>query len=282
MDENGYIDFALDKVVYNIQSTTDELAELQGDSSAERLDEEYVLPYLKQEAAVRVLDVGCGVGRTVARLVAAGYEAYGIDLPCLSPYWSKTGKDRGRFVCGEATNLPFADGCFDVVISMGVIEHIGTVDGHCTLADDYDSARRSYARELLRVAKPGGRILLACPNKRFPIDPQHLPSDAHSPRTLAFRLRDYIFNKTGLNIHRTWGKYHLLSYDEVRELFIVDGGGSTFEPLPLKGYFGLTMFKSGFWKPFAKLAEIWINDMPAFLRSSSLNPYVLAQIRKDA
>lgn len=279
-DQHGFIVLALDHDIYNKESTTDELAELQAGSGAERLDEEYVLPYLKREPSRRVLDVGCGIGRTVNRMLQEGYDAYGVDLPCLSGFWSRMQNDPGRFFCCDATRLPFPDGYFDTVISLGVIEHIGTVDGDCTLAGDYQAARRLYAEELLRVTRPGGRILIACPNKRFPIDPQHTASDRHSPDTPAFRVRNYIFDKVGLNIHRTWGKYHLLSYDEVRKLFIDDAGGSDFEPLPIKGYFGFTMFSSGFLKPFGKFAEVWINDTPAFMKSSCLNPYVMVQVRK--
>ncbi|MHB8160067.1 MAG: methyltransferase domain-containing protein [Thermoleophilia bacterium] len=275
-----FLEFAADPGIYEKDSTTEEHAERQASEGAQRIDQEYLIPYLRREPAERVLDAGCGIGRTVTNLLANGYDAYGIDLPCLAEYWFSAGNDPERFFCCDAARLPFPDGYFDAVISLGVIEHIGTLDGDCTLADDYQAARRFYADELLRVTRPGGRILIACPNKRFPIDPQHKTSDRFSPDTPGFRLRNFLFERAGLNLHRTWGKYHLLSYNEVEKLFIKPGGGLAMEALPIKGYFGFTMFKSGFLKPFGRLAQVWINDMPAFMKSSCLNPYVMVQVRK--
>ncbi|MBI5870705.1 MAG: methyltransferase domain-containing protein [Actinobacteria bacterium] len=274
------MEFVADPDVYEKDSTTNQHAENQASAGAQRIDEEYLIPYLRREPAERILDAGCGIGRTVKNLIERGYDAYGIDLPCLAEYWSKDGNDPGRFFCCDAARLPFPDGYFDVVLSMGVIEHIGTIDGDCTLADDYRSARQFYADELIRVTRTGGRMLIACPNKRFPIDPQHTASDRFSPDTAVFRLRNFLFEKTGLNIHRTWGKYHLLSYSEVEQLFIKHGGAHEMEALPIKGYFGLTIFGSGFLRPFGRLAEVWINDMPAAMRATSLNPYVMVQVRK--
>lgn len=275
-----FLEFVADQEIYKKDSTTSDHAENQTSEGAHRIDEEYLVPYLRREPMGRVLDAGCGIGRTVTNLLASGYDAYGIDLPCLAEYWSRAGNDPKRFFCCDAARLPFPDGYFDTVLSLGVIEHIGTIDGDCTLADDYQSARQFYADELLRVTRTGGRILIACPNKRFPIDPQHTAIDRFSPDTPGFRLRNYLFEKSGLNIHRTWGKYHLLSYSEVRQLFIKRGNAHEIEALPIKGYFGLSMFSTGFLKPFGRLAQVWINDMPVVMRGTCLNPYVMVQVRK--
>ena len=167
-----------------------------------------------------------------------------------------------------------------------MIEHIGTQDGNQALVDNYWEARQSYANELLRVTKPAGRILVACPNKSFPIDVQHRARD-NSPQAnkgkiekLLLRLRGYIFERTGVNIHPVWGRYHLLSYSETAKLFCENGGASTLEPMPLKGYFGFSHLESGFLRVARILAEVYVNNLPRILRASFLNPYVLAQIRK--
>ncbi len=52
----------------------------------------------------------------------------------------------GRFVVGSAEELPYADGTFDCVCSMGVIHHI-------------PDAGRAVG-EFYRVLKPGGRLIL--------------------------------------------------------------------------------------------------------------------------
>lgn len=152
-----------------------------------------------------------------------------------------------------------------------MIEHIGTVDGHAMLSSNYEEARQAYANEIIRVTKPGGRILVACPNKSFPIDIQH---------GCKGRIRGYIYKRTGLNIHQIWGKYHLLSYAETRNLFCLQGGAHSFKPLPLKGYLGFGRFESGFLKPFAQLAKLYMNNLPNFLRPTFANPYILVEIRK--
>lgn len=263
----------------SVATTTEEYAHTQ-EFSGKRVYADYLEPYLLQEPVQRVLDVGCGIGQTVNCLIEDGYDAYGIDLPDLSKYWAKAGNRPQRFFGCNATQLPFPENCFDVTYSLGVIEHIGTSLGHCTLASNYWEARQQYADEILRVTKPSGRILIACPNKSFPVDIQHGVHDALTPITLGNRLRNYIVERTGINIHPTWGKYHLLSYSECRRLFCGNSSRRSFKPLPLKGYFGFARFQSGFLKPFKILASIYVNNLPRLLRSSFLNPYMLVEIRK--
>ncbi len=239
-----------------------------------RVFQEYLLPLFSQEVASTVLDVGCGMGQGIRQLDLVGSEAYGVDLPCYSSFWAKAGLDPARFMCADACSLPFIDNFFDVVYSLGVIEHIGTAIGHCTLRPDYWQKRQAYANELLRVTKSGGRIIVACPNKAFPIDVQHGPTDAVSPRA---PLRDFISRKTGLTLHKTWGAHHLLSYPETKHLFRL---GKDFRALPLKGYFGFGKFKKGWLKPFMSVATLYVEYLPKALRSTPLNPYVLIEVRK--
>jgi SAM-dependent methyltransferase len=236
--------------------------------------QDYFLPLLTSETVGTVLDVGCGMGQGIRQLALSGSEAYGVDLPCYSPFWARAGLDSKHFMCADACNLPFCDSFFDVVYSLGVIEHIGTVLGHCTLRGDYWEKRKAYARELLRVTREGGRIIIACPNKTFPVDVQHGPTDALSAKA---PLRNFICRKTGLNFHKTWGTHHLLSYAETRQLF---RSGRSFKALPLEGYFGFGKFKKGLLKPFASLAKWYVNNLPEALRASPLNPYLLVEIRK--
>ncbi len=236
--------------------------------------QDYFLPLLANEAVRTVLDVGCGMGQGIRQLDLSGSEAYGVDLPCYSPFWAQAGLDSRRFMCADACSLPFSDNSFDVVYSLGVIEHIGTVLGHCTLRPDYWEKRKAYARELLRVTRAGGRIIIACPNKTFPVDVQHGPTDALSPKV---PLRSLICRKTGLNFHKICGTHHLVSYAEARRLFHSCG---SFKALPLKGYFGFGKFQTGLLRPFASLAKWYVNSLPEALRASPLNPYLLVEVRK--
>jgi SAM-dependent methyltransferase len=61
-----------------------------------------------------------------------------------------------RYVQGDALELPFADGEFDIAFSNAVIEHVGGPD-----------SQRRFVREALRV---GRRAFITTPNRRFPIE----------------------------------------------------------------------------------------------------------------
>jgi len=61
-----------------------------------------------------------------------------------------------RYVQGDACDLPFADGEFDVVFSNAVIEHVGARD-----------RQRALVSEALRV---GRRVFVTTPNRWFPVE----------------------------------------------------------------------------------------------------------------
>jgi SAM-dependent methyltransferase len=245
--------------------------------NGERLFEEFLRPLIDSVQPANALDVGCGAGEMVKQFRKRDIQCYGIDLPSNAEHWAMAGADSHSIFAGDARRLPFVDSSFDLVISLGVIEHIGTLNGHCTLSRTYFEDRLKYAQEIVRVTKLNGTIIIAAPNKSFPIDIQHGPTDALSPKA---PIRTFICNKTGLNIHKTWGDYHLPSYEEVRSLFLSHAGATSWQPLPLKGYFGFGRFKRGFLKPFSSLAEAYVQHMPKVFLTTFLNPYVLVRITK--
>lgn len=103
----------------------------------------------------RVLVAGCGVGmyaRQIRERLSDQVDAFDIEYERVRA--ARAAVPRALAAAGEF--IPFADDSFDIVLSHEVIEHV---------ADD----RRS-ASELLRVAKPGGRILLFCPNRWHPFE----------------------------------------------------------------------------------------------------------------
>jgi len=62
-----------------------------------------------------------------------------------------------RYTVGDAMELPFGDGVFDGVSSFDVIEHVA------------DAER--VLKEIGRVLRPGGRIVVICPNYWSPVIP---------------------------------------------------------------------------------------------------------------
>jgi len=100
----------------------------------------------------RVLDVACGSGNgAIAAARRSWGGTVGVDfVPALLEHGRQRAAAEGldiEFVEGDATSLPFADGEFDVVMSI-----FGAM-----FATDQEKA----ASELLRVCKPGGRIGMA-------------------------------------------------------------------------------------------------------------------------
>ncbi|MCB1055387.1 MAG: methyltransferase domain-containing protein [Acidobacteria bacterium] len=145
---------------------------------------DYYLPRILAERerlggdTFRVLDSGCGNGISIDLLADAGVEAWGNDVSRLRQWQWRERLGRERLVVADSRRLPFADGFFQVVLSSGVIEHIG-VEEHrrpgyeVAPLPERDAARSAFLGELLRVLDPAGCLFLDCPNGAFPIDFWH-------------------------------------------------------------------------------------------------------------
>ena len=96
----------------------------------------------------RALDVGCGVGQVVDRLTRAGYEAYGVDVS--EPNIARARKFCERCQVYDGKQLPFPDSHFASVGALNVLEHVEEPE--------------SFLRELVRVATPGGKVVVSSPN----------------------------------------------------------------------------------------------------------------------
>lgn len=94
----------------------------------------------------RCLEVGCGRGSLSAYFADAGYDCTLLDLSASVIEVARNIFARNAlkadFVVGDANQLPFADGSFDVLYSIGLLEHM-------------EDPGRSI-REQIRVLSPGG------------------------------------------------------------------------------------------------------------------------------
>ncbi|MBI5387800.1 MAG: methyltransferase domain-containing protein [Verrucomicrobia bacterium] len=96
----------------------------------------------------RALDVGCGVGQVVARLVEAGFEGHGVDVS--EPNIQRAQQFCPRCQLYDGKKLPFPDGHFASVGALNVLEHVEQPE--------------AFIAELVRVAEVGGRVVLSSPN----------------------------------------------------------------------------------------------------------------------
>ncbi len=112
----------------------------------------------------RVLDVGCGEADLHLELrayasVLAGCDVNAGDIARAGAAAGEGGK--GDYRVADAAALPWANGSFEVVLCLEAIEHVGDVG--------------AVLAEAARVLRPGGTLVLTCPNANFPItyDPLH-------------------------------------------------------------------------------------------------------------
>lgn len=102
----------------------------------------------------RVMEDGCGVGQYMAHLLPFGGQVTGLDFDY----------DRVRdtlalnlaAIQAAGEHLPYPAETFDLIMSNEVIEHV---------MDD-----RLAVQEIFRVLKPGGRLVLFCPNRGYPFE----------------------------------------------------------------------------------------------------------------
>ena len=104
----------------------------------------------------RILDNGCGLGTYLDAFAPYSSQRFGLEIEFergLQAVPTATG-----IVQAVGEQLPFADNSFDFVFSNEVLEHV---------ADD-----AACMAEMVRVLRPGGRVLIFCPNRWYPVE-QH-------------------------------------------------------------------------------------------------------------
>jgi len=163
------------------------------------------LKLIQQAAGERVngtiLENGCGVGAYLKRLAPAARFSVGLEVEFerAQEAAALSAAEQAAVVNSVGESLPFESGVFDLILSHEVLEHV---------ADD----RRCLA-EIARCLKPGGRLMLFCPNRWYPFETHgvYLNGKYHFgnkfavnylPRSWRNRLAPHVNVYTGKDLER--------------------------------------------------------------------------------
>jgi len=144
----------------------------------------------------RLLEIGCSSGYLTRRFLARGGEVVGCDINRTALRQARLRLPAVPFACGEAERLPFADGSFDAIVMLEVIEH--------TSSDAWALS------EVRRVLRAGGVLILSTPHRGLFawLDPHNLRKglEKRFPRACAFAARRVRFESgqftANLDYHR--------------------------------------------------------------------------------
>lgn len=102
-----------------------------------------------------LLDVGCNVGEllTDCRALYPAIRLSGVEINSVALHEARQTLPEASLFLAGAHDMPFADGCFDCLTCIEVLEHIP------------DESRKQALGEMRRVLRRGGRLILRVPHK---------------------------------------------------------------------------------------------------------------------
>lgn len=148
MSDFNYIDhYKKDAVEF------DYFAQRKGATSHdERRVREFIISKISKNVN-SILDVGCGSGWVAKEFLPNGKKVYSLDISITNPIKVKNlYPDEKHFgITADSFHLPFNDNSFDCVIASEIIEHV--------------IEPSEFIKELFRVVKKGGSIIITTPYK---------------------------------------------------------------------------------------------------------------------
>lgn len=106
------------------------------------------------EKDIKIIDLGCGTGQSSDYLAQAGYRVTGFDYSQRFIDYAKNNFSKAEYIQGDAEKMQIADGSYDALVTFNTVEHLTNLE--------------SCLREMIRVVKPGGKLIIQGPNLLSP------------------------------------------------------------------------------------------------------------------
>lgn len=137
----------------------------------------YKLADEKISSGSSILEIGCGSGYGTKLLSKNAEKIIGLDVDkkTVEQISKKNGSEKCIFEFYDGMKIPYKDESFDAVVSFQVIEHI---------KDD-----KNIIKEISRVLRPGGILLMATPNRIFRL------VEYGQKSSNKFHIREYSFRE---------------------------------------------------------------------------------------
>jgi len=136
-----------------LEKTKEDYNSIAREFSATRREiwEELLFLFEDLKEGEKVLDLGCGNGRWYKVFKEKKADYLGVDNSEKLIEIAKENFPEAKFFVGDALNLPFQDNFFDRVYSIALLHHIPS-----------EGFRIKVLKEIKRVLKPGGFLILTC------------------------------------------------------------------------------------------------------------------------
>ena len=149
-----------------------------------------------EKSEMRILDWGCGRGRSVAKLLEAGYDAYGVDIDKDTTtlgreFFNENGYDFDKRISliDAYGTVEYPDNHFHFVYSLQVLEHVASLE--------------TVAAEIHRITRVGGMGLHIFPSRFRPIEGHlFMPLVHWLPKNKLRKLA--IYSCTAIGIEPKW------------------------------------------------------------------------------
>ena len=103
-------------------------------------------------SGIKILDIGCSVGYFVKYAKDKGFNCFGLDINTGSIEYARRDLNLSSLCIAEADALPFGKDVFEAIVLSHVLEHLANPP--------------ECLRQIRRVLKPGGILLVIVPHHR--------------------------------------------------------------------------------------------------------------------